>query len=106
MAQPQNTIPIPIKTLVIIAGVEWNCVNVYKIIPLRWEKRERDTEGIKKQAHEIKWKMLNEHTFATANGKHDSTRNLPVKNIGMLMKKPPTAHTRLTLDFCRYLLPL
>lgn len=22
------------------------------------------------------------------------------------MKKPPTAHTRLTLDFCKYLLPL
>lgn len=44
MAQPQNTIPIPIKTLVIIAGVEWNCVNVYKMIPLKWmreRKRER-----------------------------------------------------------------
>lgn len=30
----------------------------------------------------------------------------PVRNMGMEMKKPPTAHTRLTLDFCRYLLPL
>lgn len=35
-----------------------------------------------------------------------STVNLPVKNIGMDMKKPPTAQTRLTLDFCKYLLPL
>lgn len=39
MAHPQNTIPIPIKTLVIIAGVEWNCVNVYKIIPEEQIKR-------------------------------------------------------------------
>jgi hypothetical protein len=33
MAPPQKRIPIPIKMLVTIAGVEWNCVNVYKIIP-------------------------------------------------------------------------
>jgi len=30
----------------------------------------------------------------------------PVKKTGMLMKKPPTAHTRLMDDFCRYLLLL
>lgn len=34
MAQPQNTIPMPINTLVIIAGVEWNCVKVYRMIPI------------------------------------------------------------------------
>jgi hypothetical protein len=33
MAPPQNTIPTPIKILVIIAGVEWNWVKVYKIMP-------------------------------------------------------------------------
>lgn len=27
------------RTLVIIAGVEWNCVNVYKMIPIANEKR-------------------------------------------------------------------
>jgi hypothetical protein len=31
---------------------------------------------------------------------------LPVKNTGMLMKKPPTAQTRLIDDFCRYLFVL
>lgn len=31
IAQPQNTIPEPIKTLVMMAGVEWNCIKVYKI---------------------------------------------------------------------------
>lgn len=39
IAAPQNTIPSPIKTLVMIAGVEWNWVKVYKIIP---EKGRRD----------------------------------------------------------------
>lgn len=33
MAPPQKTIPTPIRTDVTIAGVEWNCVKVYKIIP-------------------------------------------------------------------------
>lgn len=28
MAPPQNTMPTPIKMLVTIAGVEWNCVKV------------------------------------------------------------------------------
>lgn len=32
--------------------------------------------------------------------------NAPVKNIGIEMKNPPTAQTRLTLDFSRYLFPL
>lgn len=31
---------------------------------------------------------------------------LPVRNTGMLMKNPPTAHIRLMDDFCRYLLLL
>lgn len=35
MAQPQNTMPMPIKMLVMIAGVEWNCVNVYRMMPKR-----------------------------------------------------------------------
>ncbi len=35
IAQPQNTIPMPMRTLVMIAGVEWNCVNVYRIMPGR-----------------------------------------------------------------------
>lgn len=33
MAQPQNTMPKPISTLVIMAGVEWNWVKVYRIMP-------------------------------------------------------------------------
>lgn len=33
IAQPQNTIPSPISALVTIAGVEWNCINVYNIRP-------------------------------------------------------------------------
>lgn len=85
MAHPQNTIPIPIKTLVIIAGVEWNCVNVYKIIP---------EDQIKKKFIEMLANYIHSNYFS------------PVKNIGMETKKPPTAHTRLTLDFWRYLLPL
>lgn len=32
--------------------------------------------------------------------------HLPVRNIGMDMKNPPTAQARLTLDFWRYLLAL
>lgn len=28
IAAPQNTIPTPIRTLVTMAGVDWNCVNV------------------------------------------------------------------------------
>lgn len=35
-----------------------------------------------------------------------SVSDLPVKNMGMDMKNPATAHARLTLDFCRYLLVL
>lgn len=31
---------------------------------------------------------------------------LPVKNMGIDIKNPPTAQTRLTLDFCKYLFPL
>lgn len=31
---------------------------------------------------------------------------LPVRNIGMDTKNPPTAQALLRLDFCRYLLPL
>lgn len=33
IAPPQNTIPTPISALVTIAGVDWNWVNVYKMIP-------------------------------------------------------------------------
>jgi hypothetical protein len=33
MAQPQKIIPSPINTLVTMAGVEWNWINVYRIIP-------------------------------------------------------------------------
>lgn len=33
IAAPQKTIPKPIRMLVIIAGVDWNWVNVYRIIP-------------------------------------------------------------------------
>lgn len=33
MAHPQNTMPRPMKTDVTIAGVEWNWMNVYRIIP-------------------------------------------------------------------------
>lgn len=62
MAPPQNTMPTPINMLVTMAGVEWNCVKVYRIIP--------------------------------------------VKKMGIEMKNPPTAHTLLTLDFCKYLFPL
>lgn len=71
-----------------MAGVEWNCVNVYKIIPKGKEK--------KKLCHMLclKYKYALERQI------------LPVKNIGMEIKNPPTAHTRLTLDFCKYLLPL
>jgi hypothetical protein len=62
IAQPQNIMPRPINTLVTIAGVEWNCIKVYSMIP--------------------------------------------VKNTGIEMKNPPTAQTRLTEDFWRYLLVL
>jgi len=34
MAHPQNTIPRPMKTDVTIAGVEWNWMNVYRIMPI------------------------------------------------------------------------
>lgn len=34
MAHPQNTMPRPMKTDVTIAGVEWNWMNVYKIMPV------------------------------------------------------------------------
>lgn len=33
MAHPQNTMPRPMKTDVTIAGVEWNWMNVYRIMP-------------------------------------------------------------------------
>lgn len=33
IAHPQNMIPNPMKTLVTIAGVEWNWMKVYSIIP-------------------------------------------------------------------------
>lgn len=33
IAQPQKIMPSPINTLVITAGVEWNCMNVYNIMP-------------------------------------------------------------------------
>lgn len=85
MAQPQNTIPTPISTLVMIAGVEWNCVNVYSMMPV----------GELKDMISF---LLLDYTLIQI--------YLPVKNIGIDMKKPATAHTRLTLDFCRYLLPL
>lgn len=86
MAQPQNRIPNPIKTLVIIAGVEWNCVNVYKMIPVSQKRKKTIILNL--------WRVKRSLVYS------------PVKNIGMEMKNPPTAHTRLTLDFCRYLLPL
>lgn len=34
MAHPQNTMPRPMKTDVTIAGVEWNWMNVYRIMPV------------------------------------------------------------------------
>lgn len=33
IAHPQNTMPRPMKTDVTIAGVEWNWMNVYNIMP-------------------------------------------------------------------------
>lgn len=33
IAAPQNKIPNPIRTLVIMAGVDWNCVKVYRMMP-------------------------------------------------------------------------
>lgn len=35
IAQPQKIMPNPIKTLVTMAGVEWNWMKVYRIIPAR-----------------------------------------------------------------------
>lgn len=66
-----------------MAGVEWNCVKVYKIIP---GKQKRDFNNIRKCIQKV--------------------YNAPVKNIGIEIKNPPMAHTRLTPDFSRYLLPL
>jgi hypothetical protein len=40
MAPPQKRIPTPMRMLVMIADVEWNCVNVYRIIPGTGEERE------------------------------------------------------------------
>lgn len=85
IAHPQNTMPMPMRTLVIIAGVEWNCVNVYRIIP----------------GSQVFFLLVQNYGIRTVCGFH-----LPVKNIGIDMKKPPTAHTLLTLDFWRYLFPL
>lgn len=36
----------------------------------------------------------------------DTPGYLPVKNTGIDMKKPPTAHTLVIADFCRYLFVL
>lgn len=36
MAHPQNTMPRPMKTDVTIAGVEWNWMNVYRIMPVNY----------------------------------------------------------------------
>lgn len=33
IAQPQNIIPTPMNTDVTMAGVEWNWMNVYRIMP-------------------------------------------------------------------------
>lgn len=85
IAQPQNTMPMPIRMLVIMAGVEWNWVNVYNMMPAAGENE-------KKQVVKLRWF----YGFFYE----------PVKNIGMEMKNPPTAQTLLTLDFCRYLFPL
>lgn len=79
IAPPQKRIETPMRTLVTIAGVEWNCMKVYKIIPE--EKRENLLHFLGKF-----WKFP----------------LLPVKNIGMDIKNPPIAHTRETLDFCKY----
>lgn len=90
MAPPQNRIPMPMRMLVTMAGVEWNCVNVYKIIPM-----ETNGNNVRRLAcWSAVWRLANERG------------HLPVKKMGIDIKNPPTAHTRLMLDFCRYLLPL
>lgn len=53
-----------------------------------------------------KTKKKNRILFWIPSDKKQRYVSLPVKNIGIEMKNPPTAQTRLTLDFCRYLLPL
>lgn len=99
---------MPIRMLVIIAGVEWNCVNVYKIMPIYRESKRK--MGRKKLwSSGLKWVGRAETKIKAQNPKSFywiHFLNLPVKNIGMEIKKPPTAQTRLTLDFCKYLLPL
>lgn len=60
-------------------------------------------EGVQDDAcrrRDILWSASSQEMF---NSTHSYS---PVKNIGMEMKNPPTAHARLTLDFWRYLLAL
>lgn len=38
IAQPQKTMPNPMSPLVTIAGVEWNWMNVYSMIPGKHKK--------------------------------------------------------------------
>jgi hypothetical protein len=36
-------IPMPINTLVTMAGVEWNWINVYRIMPVEHKKQMSET---------------------------------------------------------------
>lgn len=57
IAQPQNTMPIPISTLVTIAGIKLNWVNVYRIIPemeLFDVKKNAIQQSLYRSTHQLK----------------------------------------------------
>jgi hypothetical protein len=45
MAHPQKMIPIPINTLVTMAGVEWNWINVYRMMPVEQKNQVSEING-------------------------------------------------------------
>lgn len=69
--------PKPIRTLVMMAGVEWKWLNVYRIIP------------------------KSDLIYGMNELMNDYSLTLPVRKMGIEMKKPPTAQMRLVLDFSK-----
>jgi hypothetical protein len=45
MAHPQKMMPRPINTLVTMAGVEWNWIKVYRMMPVKHKKKVSKING-------------------------------------------------------------
>lgn len=59
IAQPQKMIPTPINTLVTMAGVEWNWMKVYKMMPANKKQIPSVNKDVKKQLSQnfSKWRI-------------------------------------------------